>query len=158
MFALKSEHVRFLQDFIVWPKCLETETTKTEKSRDRKGQAEMTRPRRPDRKVLFRPAQVWFWSTCGHFQRKPVAFQRVRCYQSSLWKRVFILKIVPSDSPHAVYSTNTCFPSRIQRILTPYFSFFYIILQYIIFDRHCDFLKQSGYAQCVFKYNVVCLK
>jgi len=29
-FALKSEHVRFLQDFIVWPKCLESETTKTE--------------------------------------------------------------------------------------------------------------------------------
>jgi len=32
------KHVRFLQDFIVWPKCLETETTKTEKSRDRIGQ------------------------------------------------------------------------------------------------------------------------
>jgi len=25
-FALKSEHIRFLQNFIVWPKCLETET------------------------------------------------------------------------------------------------------------------------------------
>jgi len=33
-FALKSEHIRFLQDFIAWPKCLETGTTKTEKSRD----------------------------------------------------------------------------------------------------------------------------
>jgi len=40
MFALKSEHVRFLQGFIFWPKCLETETTKTEKSRDRNGQTE----------------------------------------------------------------------------------------------------------------------
>ena len=39
-FALKSEHARFLQDFIVWPKCLETETTKTETSRDRIGQTE----------------------------------------------------------------------------------------------------------------------
>jgi len=36
-FALKSEHIRFLQDFIAWPKCLETGTTKTEKFRDRKG-------------------------------------------------------------------------------------------------------------------------
>ena len=26
--ALKSEHVKFLQDFIVWPKCLETKTTR----------------------------------------------------------------------------------------------------------------------------------
>jgi len=36
-FALKSERVRFLQDLIVWPKCFETEMTKTEKSRDRNG-------------------------------------------------------------------------------------------------------------------------
>jgi len=36
--SVYSKHVRFLQDFIVWPKCLETETTKTEKSRDRIGQ------------------------------------------------------------------------------------------------------------------------
>jgi len=39
-FALKSELIRFLQDFIVWPKCLETETTKTEKYCDRNGQTE----------------------------------------------------------------------------------------------------------------------
>jgi len=39
-FALKSEHVRFMQYFIVWPKRLETEMTKTEKSRDRIGQIE----------------------------------------------------------------------------------------------------------------------
>ena len=44
---------------IVWPKCLETDTTKTEKTRDRNGsdrnssdwnaQTEMVRPNRPDR-------------------------------------------------------------------------------------------------------------
>jgi len=43
-FALKSEHVRFLQDFIFWPKCLETE-----KSRDRNGQTETVRPKWSDR-------------------------------------------------------------------------------------------------------------
>jgi len=37
MFALKSEHVRFLQDFIVWPKCTVTETAQTEMSPDRNG-------------------------------------------------------------------------------------------------------------------------
>jgi len=31
------------------PKCLETETTKTEKSRDRNGQTEKVRSHRPDR-------------------------------------------------------------------------------------------------------------
>ena len=35
--CIKKLHVRFLQDFIVWPKCLETEMTKTEKYRDRNG-------------------------------------------------------------------------------------------------------------------------
>ena len=47
-FALKSEHVRFLQDFIVWPECLETETTKTEKACDRNGRTETAGPNRPD--------------------------------------------------------------------------------------------------------------
>jgi len=56
--ALKSEHVRFLQDFIVWPKCLKTETTKTEKPRDRNGQTETVWPKRlrqnrPDRKAAY---------------------------------------------------------------------------------------------------------
>ena len=37
MFALKSNHVRFLRDSIAWPKCNETETNKTEMSRDRNG-------------------------------------------------------------------------------------------------------------------------
>jgi len=36
-FALKSVHIRFLQDFIAWPKCLETVTTKAETSRDGNG-------------------------------------------------------------------------------------------------------------------------
>ena len=35
--CIKSQHVGFLQGFIFWPKCLETETTKTEKSRDLNG-------------------------------------------------------------------------------------------------------------------------
>jgi len=47
-----------MQGFIVWPKCLGTETTKTKKSRerngsDRNGQTELARSERPDRKVLF---------------------------------------------------------------------------------------------------------
>jgi len=33
MFALKCEHMGFLQDLIVWPKCPHTETAQTEKSR-----------------------------------------------------------------------------------------------------------------------------
>jgi len=37
MFALKCEHVRFLQDFMVWPKCSQTETAQTEMSTDRNG-------------------------------------------------------------------------------------------------------------------------
>jgi len=32
--------LRFLQDLIVWQKCRETETTKTEKFRDRNGETE----------------------------------------------------------------------------------------------------------------------
>ena len=52
-FALKSEHARFLQDFIAWPKCFETITTKIEKSRD---------PNSSDRKVLFRKFRVE-WQT-----------------------------------------------------------------------------------------------
>jgi len=44
MFALKCEHVRFLQDFIAWPKCLKTGMTKTEKTRDWNS---------PDRKVAY---------------------------------------------------------------------------------------------------------
>jgi len=58
MFAFKSKHVRLLQDFIVWPKCFETETTKTERSHDRNGsdrtdQAETARaqPVRPKSQV-----------------------------------------------------------------------------------------------------------
>jgi len=43
----KSEHVTFLQDFIVWPKCFETETTKIEMSRDWNGQTETARPKSP---------------------------------------------------------------------------------------------------------------
>jgi len=42
-FALKSEHIRFLQDFIAWPKCLETGTARTESAR----------PKRQDRKVAY---------------------------------------------------------------------------------------------------------
>jgi len=42
-FAWKSEHIKLLQDFIAWPKFLETGTTKTEKSRDRIGQTEKSR-------------------------------------------------------------------------------------------------------------------
>jgi len=42
MFALKGEHVRFLQDFIVWPICPKTETAQTETA-----QTEMS----PDRNV-----------------------------------------------------------------------------------------------------------
>jgi len=33
MFALKCEHVRFLQDFTVWPKCPKTEMAQTKKLR-----------------------------------------------------------------------------------------------------------------------------
>jgi len=33
MFALKCEHVRFLQDFIVWLKCPQTETAQTDLAR-----------------------------------------------------------------------------------------------------------------------------
>jgi len=56
--ALKSEHIIFLYDFIVWPKRLGTDTTKTEKSRDRNGQTETAqtetaRPNRLDRKVAY---------------------------------------------------------------------------------------------------------
>jgi len=42
-FALKCERVRFLQDFIVWPKCPQTETAQTETARSK----------RPDRKVAY---------------------------------------------------------------------------------------------------------
>ena len=43
MLALKCEHVRFLQDFLVWPKCPQTETAQTEMSPDRNGQTEKSR-------------------------------------------------------------------------------------------------------------------
>jgi len=37
--------MRFLQDFIAYPKCVETETSKTKTSRDRIGQTEKSRTR-----------------------------------------------------------------------------------------------------------------
>jgi len=37
MFALKCEHVRFLQDFIVWPKCPQTEMSPDWNGPDRNG-------------------------------------------------------------------------------------------------------------------------
>jgi len=36
MFALTCEHVQFLQDFIVWPKCPQTETTQTKMAQTEK--------------------------------------------------------------------------------------------------------------------------
>ena len=54
MFALKCEHVRFLHDFIVWPKCPQTETAQTETAQTETDQTESARPKRPDRNVLFR--------------------------------------------------------------------------------------------------------
>jgi len=50
MFAIKSEHIRFLQDFIAWPNCLVTGTTKTKTSRDRNGS---------DQKVACPSASLW---------------------------------------------------------------------------------------------------
>ena len=54
MFALKCERARFLQDFIVWPKCPQTETArpkcpKTEMAQTESAQTKSRRPNRPDR-------------------------------------------------------------------------------------------------------------
>jgi len=46
MFVLKCEHVRFLQDFIVWSKCPQAETAQT-------AQTELARPNRLGRKVAY---------------------------------------------------------------------------------------------------------
>jgi len=58
MFALKCEHVKILQDFIVWPKFPQTEMSLDENGPDRNGsdrigQTESARPNRPDRKVAY---------------------------------------------------------------------------------------------------------
>jgi len=43
--CIKCEHVRFLQDFIVWPKCPQTETAQTETTQTKTAQTESARPK-----------------------------------------------------------------------------------------------------------------
>jgi len=57
MLALKCEHVRFLQNFIVWPKCPQTETARAKRP-DRNG------PDRNDQTLSARPKSrvpVWYY-------------------------------------------------------------------------------------------------
>jgi len=68
MFALKSEHVRLLQDFMVWPKCLDTETTMTEKTCDRNG----WRPKRLRPKRLRSNRPEWNSQTESARPKSPV--------------------------------------------------------------------------------------
>ena len=80
-FALKSQHVRFLQDFIVWPKCLVTGTTKTEKSQDRNDQTKNPVPNK-SRLRLINPFA--FISAVYSSGQRFVTTQRV------VFKRIFV--------------------------------------------------------------------
>jgi len=78
MFALKCEHVRFLQDFIVWPKCPkpprpkcpQTETAQSETAQTETAQTESARPKRLRPKIrLPWPGRGWEWFVmrCKYF-------------------------------------------------------------------------------------------
>ena len=85
MFALKCEHIRFLQDFIVWPICPQTEKSRT-RLRDQNGSSKIDR--NVSAKKKNRTHRPYHYANCLPSQsRSLLAFANANRYTLSLtWR------------------------------------------------------------------------
>jgi len=76
-------NVRFLQDFIVWPKWPVTESARQKRLRSKR-----LRPKRPDRKVLFWKFRMVFYNFCYHFWGQRGCWT-CKCEQNDYYSALF---------------------------------------------------------------------